>query len=526
MNGGNRLPPGVPDRQTGLDFLSALPLANPAEAEQGLLQFLDRLLANPLAVGDMLPLLERARAPVNFVEEESARRYCNKPLPLSDAEEAGFLRVVSIWRRMEQAYALCARLQASDSHHPQSLAVLLQRCLFYAGRVIHEHYRARRELPPGVWLALHGYYATAEKSGVAMTPVEDALENSRQSTHCSAAYVTLLLLDMASPYRHSVRHLNLIRRWAGMWAPLVSVHALADDEEVPPCLVELTKDAPLHPMGRSESLGPDARSIDTTRLGLQIDHLLGQLHQRIKPSQLGLGEETGSQVQELLARLSKPWTQSAAPRKFRRFAATGGARLATGFEAMHYHVGKKPFTQPSHAQAYSRDAFDTLFTFRDRVDPARDLSSKPHQDFPADEWSVINHSANGFRLSRSRAGQRIAHAQLLALMPHDGERFLLCRTRWLMQEADGRLAIGADLLPGMPTALGVRLAGTGERYVPAFLLPPVPATKEPASLVVPPGMYMAQRLIEIFAGTENRQLRLLQVIERGTDYERISYEPA
>ncbi len=173
------------------------------------------------------------------------------------------------------------------------------------------------------------------------------------------------MIEIASPYSNSVRNLNLIRRWAGMWAPLASIHPLTDDLEVPPYIIELMKDNPLHPSAYTEAPTKDAYAAsDTTRLALQISHMLSQLRQRITPSQLGLGEETSSYVITLLEHLARPWSQSASPRRFRRFATEGTALVAVGFEAMHFCVTGKEFTQPDTAATYSRGEFDELFTFR------------------------------------------------------------------------------------------------------------------------------------------------------------------
>ncbi len=112
----------------------------------------------------MLALLEQARAPLCFVEEEMARRYHNRALPLGDEEESYFQQVVTAWRKMGKAYALCASLEQPDTANPQYVtlvATILHRCLYYTGMVILEHYRARRELPPGylarpAWLLRNG----------------------------------------------------------------------------------------------------------------------------------------------------------------------------------------------------------------------------------------------------------------------------------------------------------------------------------------------------------------------------------
>lgn len=309
---------------------------------------------------------------------------------------------------------------------------------------------------------------------------------------------------------------------------MISIHPLDDDLEVPPYVVELMKDVPLHPSAIAEEPGDDARRLDTARLGLQINHMLSQLRQRMTPSQLGLGEETSGFVIQLLEHLSRPWTQSASPRRFRRFATEGVARVAVGFEAMHFFVTGKEFEQPDSASAYSRGDFDQLFTFRDRADPGQSLTIKPQISFPLENWSVINHSANGFRLGRSSAGQKLMHGQLLAVCPHDGDHFLLAQATWLMQEISGGLIVGVATLPGMPVGCAVRLVpvngGQNDRFVRAFMLPPVPAIKEEGSLVLPSGMYQASRLLEVYVGSTTSQIRILHILHRGADFDRISYQ--
>lgn len=521
----------IPDLQAGSHYLSQLSLANPPLAEQQVGSFLDALIENPPDAGVLLSLLEQARVPLCFIEEEIARRYHNKALVLGDEQEESFQRVVAAWRRMTTAYALCARMQEPDPGDPQHsnlLATIQHRCIYYTGLIIIEHFRARRELPGGIWLELHGHYEAAERRGVSCTPVNDLLESDLQATHCAAAYVTLLLIEIANPYGNTVRDLTLIRRWAGMWAPLVALHPLEDEYEIPPYLIELTKDQALHQAGSSENIGGDARWLDTTRLGLQISHMVSQLQQRLTPSQLGLGEETSGHVRRLLEHLSRPWTQTASPRRFRRFPSHGAARVAIGFEAIHYFVGGKEFAQPDSGSIYGRGQFDEVFTFRDRAAPGLGLNIKPRVNYSTDEWTVINHSANGFRLGRSNAGERIAHSQLLAVCPHDGQSFILGQATWLMQEHAGGILAGVAVLPGMPEAVGVRRAsirpGHADRFVRAFLLPPVEAIGQEGSLVLPTGVYQASGSLELLGEGKSWTVRMKHVRQRGVDFERVSYE--
>ncbi len=531
MSAPNDSPPlSFTDMASGSAYLARLPLSNPALAEAQLTRFLDALMREPPAPSALFGLIEQARSPLHLVAEELARRYHGKPLPLSAEEDAHFLQVLTAWGKMAKAYALCARLTPPDTDSAEycmEMATILHRCLYYTGRMILEHFRARREIPPGLWLELHGYYETAEEWGIACLPVRDAVENGLHSSHCAAAYVALMLIEVASPYNHSVRDLNLIHHWATSWAPLVSIHRLDDEFVVPPYVVELMQDAPMHPSASRETLGADARRFDTTRLGFQINHMLVQLHQRITPRQLGLGEESASHVLPLLEQLLRPWTQQASPRQFRRFASNGAARVASGFEAMHYFVGGAEFIQPDVASAYSRDAFDALFTFREQVAPGQALNIRPHISYSADEWSVLNHSAKGFRLGRSSVGQKMQQGQLVAVCPHDGGSYLLAQVVWLMQEETGGLLAGLSMLPGAPMAAGIRpppARGATERYERGFLLPALPAIGEEASLVAPAGTYHAGRSLEVSHEGKTWQLRMLHVLQRGSDFERISYQ--
>jgi hypothetical protein len=518
-----------PDVEAGAGYLSRLPLANPAAAEQQIIQFLDSLLAAPPEQSDLLALLEQLRVPMAYVEEEMGRRYHNKPVVLGDVEERCFQQVLSAWCKLGKAYALClepgpAPAGAEDA---SQVALVLHRRLHCSGMVILEHYRARRELPAGLWREFHGHYHAAEQWGVATTPVPDGIDGDGPATHCTAAYVTLLLIDVASPYSQNVRDINLIRRWATRWAPLVSVHRLEGEGRMPPYLIELGKDTGLHPAGKNHSAVADHRGLDTSRIAREIDRTLGQLREKIPPSRLGLGEEAPGLVSGLLEQLSRPWSQLAVPRKFRRFAASGTARVCLGFEAMHFAVTGRAFEQPEAAGTYFRGELHSLFNFRGTIVPNQRPTIRSQDDFPVDQWEVINHSANGFRLARSSVGQKMSHGQLLALCPHDGGRYLLAQNCWLMQEREGGLVAGVSVLPGLPTGVAVRInddgRGGNRPFVRGFLMSPVPNVAEKGSIVLPTGTYQASRVYDIYADGF-WQIRLKNILQRGTDFERVSFE--
>lgn len=525
------LPLIIPDLQAGLGYLSRLVLDDPEIADRQLTRFLDTLLAMPPEPESLFALLERTREPLAFAEAEIARIYHSRPVPLDIPEEEAFRQCVGAWRKMAAAYERC--LPPGDGsgggqHFLVRLATVLQRCLYYTGMLVFEHYRARRELPAGIWLDLHRYYRLAEAHGVDYLPVEDPLETDAPQMYCAAAYLVPLLTEIASPYSHDPREVNLIRSWAVMAAPLVLIAPQRGDRELPAYVIELAKDAPLHPAVNANELGDDVRCLDSARLGLRIGQLLTLLHQRVPPQQLGLGDETTGKVIELLEQLRHAWGLEILPRRFRRFPAIGTAQVVADFPGMYFHITGDDFEQPDSANTYSRGAFDQLFTFREQSDPGMHLAFKPKSGFPPDDWMVVNHSASGFRLLRAAAGEALFHGQLLALKPHDGERYILAVVTWLMQEQTGELEAGVAVLPGVPQGVGVRILipGTpsGERFVRAFLLPALPAIREEASLVLPVGIYQASRELEVVHGNGRvSQLQMNHILQRGSDFDRVSY---
>jgi len=518
-------PPAVPDLQTGLAILERLPLANPPLAQDGLSHFFDRLQHTPPPADVYLELLEHSREALCFVQEEFARHYVNKPLPLGDIEEDHFQRVIATWRKAANTYAHCGQFGGLTSDADS--ARILHRCLYYLGMVLIEHHRARRELPQGLWLELHAYFACAEKLGIETEAVADALDPLERSTNCSAAYLSLLLSELASPYSLSIRNQNLVRSWASNWSPLVSFHPAVPGEPLPTYVVDLGHDVGLRATAdclQTEQL----RRLDTSRLAMQINHIRQQLRQKVSPAQIGLGETcTAGQCRRLLEHLSNPWLQTRAPRKFRRHAASGMAKVCIGFEALYFCISGKEFVQPENARNYSRQEYERLFAFRNMVEPSQQLHVYTDQpDFSVDQWEVVNQSANGFRLMRSIAGKKMAHGQLLATCPNDSNVFILAQTTWLMQERGGGLIAGVAALPGIPQAVVARpiiRGGThSELYSRAFLLPAVQAIGSEQSLVIPQGWYRKGRIIEIHTDT-SRRVELQHVLEDGPDFERVSF---
>ncbi len=512
------------------DFLAALPLTNTREAHQHLGDFLAGMARRPPPAADYLGVLEATRAPLGFVQNEAAQRYADKPLPPTESEEQVFRQVLALWRAMARGYAHVAQIGGTDATVQQSLALICQRCVHYAGRVILEYFRARREAAPGVWIDLHGYYDTAEEWGIATIAVPEPLSETSKSQSSSEAYAAILLVDLANPYSHGTHEFVWITRWANRFAPYTTLARLSDETQLATAHafgVDLMQDhgvRPLEVLKRRESV----RYFDTSRLMQEMRHILAQLKQYVAPAALGLGEDCSTLAAgRLLMQLYRPWCLHAMPRRFQRREASGVAKVCLGFEAIHYYISDEEFIQPEHVRLYSRGEMERISTFRDHLDPTHHKTRAAQIGYPLENWDVANQSVSGFRLQRGAAGARIEHGQLFCVKPPDGDHFLLARVSWyLMLDANGGLLIGVQVLPGLPQGVAVRPTGAAvspsQHYSRAFLLPAIPALKEPDTLVIPRGWFHPASIIEVYTDRQIR-VKLTDLLSHGPDFERVSY---
>lgn len=514
------------------DLLASVPLTNLDHARDALVKLIRGMLATPPEPLAHLEVLEQARPAVSFVVGEIAKRYSFQPLPPALQENDLLLQVVSLLQAMAHSYSEVASRGGEKPSVQSRLAVICQRCIHYSGRVVLEHFRARREIPPGLWIDLHGYYATAEEWGIAGVRVVEPMNDLHPTESCQDAYSAILLVDLANPYGRTPREFVWVVRWANLFAQDTSIVRPTGAAEETKCYgVDLMLDRGLRPM---TMLSPSQtlHRFDGTRLAPRVQQLILKLREGVAPSELGLGDDiVMPQGSRLLLKLYRPWCHAAASRRFQRRSGTGTAELSFGFEPIHYYIGGEEFLQPEPARVYTRAEVDSMLTFGDRVEGGEKLQLRAAQiGYALEQWEVVNQSVAGFQLrhesAETRLGHRIENNQLIGIRPPDGERMLLGQVSWTMFESSGALLIGVALLPGTPDALAARQTGVNVAqpgaYSRAFVLPMVAALKEPNSLIVPRGWYQKDRILEVFVNHAVR-VRLGGMLQQGVDFERVEF---
>jgi cyclic-di-GMP-binding protein len=506
-------------------WLENVPLANVSTSQYQLLIQAEEFNRYAAAPKDRFEALEAAREAVGFVQIEQAKRFTNRALPMLESEAAVFEDTIELWEQMRLGYLRC--LEADDSSLRAQRALICQRALAYSGLRMFHHYRAYRQVPGRDWRALHQAYARAEALGIADEPVKDYLNRDVHDTSPRIAYMRALLLGMCNPNELGPRQLTFVAYLLERWADKVEISAKppAREGELLPLAVDLAGDRCAE---RGVADGKAVRILDEHRLAKSLRNRVALLRKGESPAKLALGEDcVQPSCEALLVFLYRQWCQARPPRGAERVRVMDVAQCCTDIAAIHYYISGRVFRGASEFKELTTRQRDEIATFG-RVSTRDEEDFSVAQGFLLEHWHLEDESAQGLKMVRraGNPGKRMAHGQLVGVRPADGKNFQLGQVRWLMSTNAGDLYCGVKLLPGVPIAAAVRAIGVNvaeERYVQAFALAAVPALQAPPTLVTAAGWFKPKRVLEV-AIHKPLRVRLLEVVERGTDFERLSYE--
>ncbi|MGH8706496.1 MAG: hypothetical protein ACREVD_00350 [Burkholderiales bacterium] len=516
--------PEFADGASARAWLEHVPLANVSAAQHQLLIQVEELNRFAADAASRLAALEAVREAVNFVQIEQAKRFTNRALPMQESEAALFEDTIELWEQMRLGYLRC--LEAEVAPLRGKRALLAQRALAYSGLRMFHHYRAYRQVPGRDWRNLHQMYARAERLGVAEQAVKDYLNRDVHDTSPRIAYMRATLMGLCHPHELTPRQLTFVAYLLERWADKVEMSSTPVDEgEVPPLTVDLAGDGCAD---RGPAAGAALRYLDARRLAKSLRNRVALLRKGESPARLTLGEDcVQPSCEQLLVFLYRQWCQARQARGAERAHGRDTMQACTGLAAIHYYIAGRVFRGATSVRELTSRQGDEIATFG-RVSTRDEEDYSVAQGFLLEQWQLEDESAQGLRMLRraGNPGRRMAPGQLVGVRSADAKSFRLGQVRWLMVTERGDLACGVQLLPGLPLAAAVRATGVhaaDEQYVQAVALAVVPALKAPPTLVLAPGWFRPKRVIEA-AIHKPMRVRLLEVIERGTDFERVAYE--
>ncbi len=508
-------------------WLNQLQLTNVQLAHSKLLVQLNELNRFPMRSTERLAIMEALRETLEHVQQEVAKKLIGKPLLLSEAEFLIFMGLVHVWQGIVLGYQRCLQdyLSGDRSIAPQG-ALLCQRCLLYSGLEIFEYLRTGYEFDGNLWHQLHNLYAFTEEQDFHLTPVNDTLH--QRKTTCSNIYIKTLLACDAHPSELRRSQLRLLDGWLDEWSQeleLNRAYSITAGDAMP-LAVDLESRDGLR-------LAPTVLDNDNIRylMLIPLSKLLRVkmilLEQGSSTEKVGLGKlPDDGEALELLTFLHKCWCESHVERN--RPSRNVGKRMEVcdQIEQIFSELSGGAFQQPNRmitaANREDKDDFGQV---------GAPTGDKHYHAKTLEHWQVERDSLLGgqfLRLDNAEA-RRLHHGQLLALRLADETSFVLGVVTSLKVTRIGRLQMGVRYLPGSPEALWVRHYGLNqlnEPHKPAFLLPAVRELNIPSSLILPTQVFQVGKVLEMLTSKGVKATVKMQFsVERGADYERISFEP-
>ncbi|HET7201136.1 MAG TPA: hypothetical protein VFI80_10040 [Burkholderiales bacterium] len=508
-------------------WLQSLPLINVGPSHVRLLGQIGELNACKIAPAERLKIMELLREPVSFVQVEHSKKFASRPAPLAAPEREILGNICALWDALSVGYQHC--LQAIAEHASGLSAPLTgQRVLWCTGQKMISHYQAYQDVGEREWKLLHSVYALIEERGGTGGEVLHPAHKGLQTT-CMETYAQVLLLDLANPGKLTPRQIELISQWLERWTRKVTIGraSASPDEGAAPLLVDL---AGAGGASRRGAQSETTRVVDIQELGSGVRKRVSLLRKGETPAEVGLGEDvTATLAESLLTMLYRRWCEDKQSRAHPRHGASGTAQTCVGMPAIHYFVTGRAFAARADSRKMSKTQADEIAVFG-RLATRHEEEPGTVPNFALETWQIKDESASGLRLERVQPadGSRLLLGQLLGIRLADAKGFLLCTVKWLSVSSEFALRIGVQMLPGVPQGIAIKPTGpsaAAEPHIQAFLLPALAALQSPDSLIVPPGWFKPKREVEMVTDHVG-QIRLAALVDRGADFERVTFEAA
>jgi hypothetical protein len=519
------------DAESCAQWLKQLQLTNLQLAHSLLLTQINEFNRYPMREQQRSDTLEQLRDTVHHVQNEYAKKLIAKPLPLDENELIIFFAIVQLWQAMAHGYQRSLQDRLAKHTQPgKQGAFLCQRSLLYSGLAICEHSRTGYEFDTRLWHQLHRLYAFAEQHGLHFKEIPDPLNGNLPRSSCHDIYVKTLLTCYARPAELARSQLLLLDLWLAEWSNMVPIERsyIIDKDGAQPLALDLDSSNGLQPVKLIEH-SASMRYLITAPLSklLRVKTILLQQGETPKKLKLG-GKGKARECIELLTFLHQSWCEDNSTRFGERNPNSQQTRLCYKPENIYARLSGKAYRQTIESSAANYIVQKQIEAFGQVL---QDAPGKTRTDAGSllETWQFENESLLGARLTRvDTHGGRLSHNQLLALRIGDEETFKLGATTWVSVTRTGRLQIGVRYLPGTVHAVDLRMTAANmqspDKSAPGFLLQAVPALKTPASLIVPRNWFKAGRVVDIQQQNgEEQQAKMGFSVERGIDYERVSF---
>jgi hypothetical protein len=512
-------------------WLSQLQLTNLGMAQDNLRKQIDELNRYAMAEDVRFEILEHLRAPVSLLQNDFSKRLVGKPLPLTDDEYLPLIALTGLWQTMLNGYLRCLQ---NTRKGDKRRAMLWQRILYYGMQQINEFIHAGYEPDRTTWQQFHALYLDAEMEGLQSTVVRDDHCCNDHPLSCQTLYLSVLLM-------HRARLLGLTREqrqtaghWLILWADTLTLltRCTASKDDAPPLVVDLAGYQGLQSAAHARP-SASMRCLPMVPLSKQIRIKTILLQQGQAPDKVELATSLpGNECIDLLGKLHRCWCEARMDTLVERPRETDTVHMCVGLEKIYAHIAGKPFKPAKDIGKALQDAQVQIATFGRVLDETGQHNLK-ELGFLPEAWLVEENTLlRGRLLRQAPTGDRMTTHHIVSIFPPDSTAHKTGVIDRIEVTHSGQLYISVHFLPGQPMAAIASASESSQPMLqsgstPSLILPAIDKLHIPTSLLLPRNWFQTGREMELTLTDRSKQKILLGIsVQRGVDYERVSFKPA
>jgi hypothetical protein len=142
-------------------------------------------------------------------------------------------------------------------------------------------------------------------------------------------------------------------------------------------------------------------------------------------------------------------------------------------------------------------------------------------------WDVMDESAGGLALGKKgHIVARVRVGEIAAVRQTGGKAWRIGVIRWVKSASSSDVEFGVQWIAASAEAVVVKIVtdeGKESDFLPALLLPEIPALKQPASLVTARGVYKPGRVFYLDNGARLYRVRITRPDEISHSFERFQF---
>lgn len=545
---GNRDDSPLASVKSATQWLDQLPTGDAMRAQQAVYEEFKRLLENLTeCTKSRLEAILFVDARTRDLQDTLVHQYLRNPRMSRAVESQLWHSVYNYYRETARLYhSYLVELGKKEALTPDLQALLIQRTLRNFRHFMKWRFIRYMHLETKTWQRLHNLYKLAEASGIQRQPQKTYPQEASANT-CESEYLQCLMLNQANAGTLYPRQIDLVDQWLDAWVKNLHLDERLDGAQHT-FNVNLAEDRGARRIRRVNEDSAN-RFWNSKPLVEQLVRIRTELQEGVPPSRLGLGADARMpETCEILEHLERQWSPLATrdQRRKNRQAVKKSMEVVYGLDNIIAALKDKPAETddaPLYGDHYAYDESVDMHVYgfvtsrtRERRTQMPTLAATP-PSYPMESWVMEDESECGYGASISlHSHDWLRVGVLVALRAPRSEEWKLGIVRRLSREvgdADS-CSIGIETLPETPDALSLYTPSKGGYYVdgidattnllPSMAIRLTDAATGKVCLLVDPGQYQPQRIVEIRGLSQLQRVRFGNPLERGEGWLRLCLE--